>query len=147
MAGSCVSAWPGKYISPISLLKASLVYAADSAEVTYVSIRTGKYAGGTKMYFSFVRIWLVSTNKSITRGHTKLVLGNRCLKALWLRADKAIETPTSLIRTKYFTFLPIPSTTPSSSFVPDSLPNVCFAGFFPRTLIALHDTRLPTFAN
>ena len=53
------------------------------------------------MYFSFVRIWLVSTNKSITRGkyghfkapnfiifsslsgHTKLVLGNRCLKALW----------------------------------------------------------------
>ncbi|KAL5518173.1 hypothetical protein EMCRGX_G003860 [Ephydatia muelleri] len=37
-----------------------------------VSIRTGKYAGGTKMYFSFVRIWLVSTNKSITRGHTKL---------------------------------------------------------------------------
>ena len=24
--------------------------------------------GGTKMYFSFVRIWLVSTNKSITRG-------------------------------------------------------------------------------
>eukprot|EP00731_Ephydatia_muelleri_P034205 Em0050g23a len=48
-----------------------------------VSIRTGKYAGGTKMSFSFVRIWLVSTNKSITRGHTKLVLGNRCLKALW----------------------------------------------------------------
>ena len=33
-----------------------------------VSIRTGKYAGGTKRYFSFVRIWLVSTNKSITRG-------------------------------------------------------------------------------
>ena len=33
-----------------------------------VSIRTGKYAGGTKMYFSFVRIWLVSTNKSIARG-------------------------------------------------------------------------------
>ncbi|KAL5479211.1 hypothetical protein EMCRGX_G022705 [Ephydatia muelleri] len=24
-----------------------------------------------------------NTNKSITRGHTKLVLGNRCLKALW----------------------------------------------------------------
>ncbi|KAL5479681.1 hypothetical protein EMCRGX_G023237 [Ephydatia muelleri] len=46
MAGSCVSAWPGKYISLINLLKASLVYAADSAEVTY-------------------------TNKSITRGHTK----------------------------------------------------------------------------
>eukprot|EP00731_Ephydatia_muelleri_P037413 Em0463g1a len=103
----CECAWPGKYISLINLLKASLVYAADSAEVSYtvarshstwgtavsrtmgfsyhkrgsillsVSIRTGKYAGGTKMYFSFVRIWLVSTNKSITRGHTKLVLGNR----------------------------------------------------------------------
>ncbi|KAL5497240.1 hypothetical protein EMCRGX_G013677 [Ephydatia muelleri] len=41
------------YISLINLLKASLVYAADSAEVTYVSIQT------------------VSTNKSITRGHTK----------------------------------------------------------------------------
>eukprot|EP00731_Ephydatia_muelleri_P002132 Em0001g2132a len=85
-----------QYISLINLLKASLAYAADSAEVSYtvashvvrgdrclkdygfrlsqarvvllsVSIQTGKYAGGTKMYFSFVRIWLVSTNKSITR--------------------------------------------------------------------------------
>eukprot|EP00731_Ephydatia_muelleri_P006858 Em0003g1106a len=92
--GGFLCEWPGKYISLINLLKASLVYAADSAEVSYtvashvvsrdrclgfgyhkrgsillsVSIRTGNYAGGTKMYFSFVRIWLVSTNKSITRG-------------------------------------------------------------------------------
>eukprot|EP00731_Ephydatia_muelleri_P002469 Em0001g2469a len=31
----CECAWPGKYISLINLLKASLVYAADSAEVSY----------------------------------------------------------------------------------------------------------------
>eukprot|EP00731_Ephydatia_muelleri_P016415 Em0009g839a len=31
----CECAWLGKYISLINLLKASLVYAADSAEVSY----------------------------------------------------------------------------------------------------------------
>ena len=39
-------------------------------------------------------------------------------------------------------------TIPYSSLVLDSLPNLCFAGFFPRTLLALHDTRSqPTMAS
>ena len=76
---------------------------------------------------------------------------NRCCIKIGFNNLLSLDSFVKYFRLSYllpiFTFLPIPwtsSTTPSSSFVADSLPNLCFAGFFPRTLIALHDTRLPT---
>eukprot|EP00731_Ephydatia_muelleri_P036187 Em0212g1a len=87
----CECAWPGKYISLINLLKASLVYAADSAEVSYTVashiVRGDRCVKDYGFQLSQRGSILLSVSirtaptSPITRGHTKLVLGNRCLKA------------------------------------------------------------------
>eukprot|EP00731_Ephydatia_muelleri_P036834 Em0334g2a len=84
------NAEPWMYISPINLLKASLVYAfrfepLNGRELkhdgTNKTISHAELVLGDRCLKDYGQILKHdSTNKSITRGHAELVLGDRCLK-------------------------------------------------------------------